>query len=109
MAVAPFRGYSRCMARRATARKQYSGNDCTSPSGHVIAHEYIHIQQSKFLGEDGHPTVLDVSLIEGSAEFIGEMVSGGVANPGVWAEAKGHEAETEASSVSHEDKTDLSK
>ncbi len=75
---------------------------------HVIAHEYIHVQQSESLTKDEHPTVLEVSLIEGAAEFMGEMISGGVANPGVWTEAKGNEREIEASFVSDEDKTDLS-
>jgi len=75
---------------------------------HVIAHEYIHVQQSESLTRDEHPTVLEVSLIEGAAEFMGEMISGGVANPGVWTEAKGSEREIEAAFVSDEDKTDLS-
>jgi hypothetical protein len=76
---------------------------------HVIAHEYIHLQQSKSLSEDEHHTVLEVSLIEGAAEFIGEMISGGLANPGVWVEAEGHETEIETAFVPDEDKTDLSK
>jgi uncharacterized protein YjaZ len=75
---------------------------------HVIAHEYIHVQQSESLTKkDEHPTVLEVSLIEGAAEFIDEMISGGVANPGVWAEAKGNEKEIQTAFVSDEDKTDL--
>ena len=37
---------------------------------HVIAHEYIHVQQSESLTKDEHPTVLEVSLVEGAAEFI---------------------------------------
>jgi uncharacterized protein YjaZ len=75
---------------------------------HVIAHEYIHVQQSDSLTKDEHPTVLEVSLIEGAGEFMGEMISGGVANPGVWAEAKGNEKEIETAFVPDEDKTDLS-
>jgi hypothetical protein len=75
---------------------------------HVIAHEYIHVQQSESLSEDPHPTVLETSLAEGAAEFMGKMISGGVANPGVWAEAKGHETEIETRFVPDEDKTDLS-
>jgi uncharacterized protein YjaZ len=74
----------------------------------VIAHEYIHVQQSDSLTKDEHPTVLEVSIIEGAAEFMGEMISGGVANPGVWAEVKGNEKEIETAFVSDEDKTDLS-
>ena len=75
---------------------------------HVIAHEYIHVQQSDSLTKDDHPTVLEVSIIEGAAEFMGEMISGGVANPGVWAEVKGNGKEIETAFVSDEDKTDLS-
>ena len=76
---------------------------------HVIAHEYIHVQQAKSLANDEHPTVLEVSLLEGAAEFLGEKISGGVGNPGVWAEVKGHETEIETAFVPDEDKTDLSK
>jgi hypothetical protein len=75
---------------------------------HVIAHEYIHVLQSKSLTDDEHPTVLELSVVEGSAEFIGEMISGAVANPGVWAEAKGRETEIENAFVLDEDKTHLS-
>ena len=76
---------------------------------HVIAHEYIHVQQSKPLTDDEHPTVLKLSVGEGAAEFMGEMISGAVANPGIWAEAKGHETEIETAFVLDEDNTDLSK
>jgi hypothetical protein len=76
---------------------------------HVIAHEYIHVQQSKALTGDEHPTVLELSVGEGAAEFMGEMICGAVANPGIWAEAKGHETEIETAFVLDEDKTDLSK
>jgi hypothetical protein len=76
---------------------------------HVIAHEYIHVQQSKSLTGDEHPTVLELSVGEGAAEFMGEMISGAVANPGIWAEAKGHETEIETAFVLDVDNTDLSK
>jgi hypothetical protein len=75
---------------------------------HVIAHEYIHVQQPDTVTEDSHPTVLEASLAEGAAEFMAEMISGGVAERGVWAEAKGHETEIETRFVADEDKTDLS-
>lgn len=88
---------------------KYFDTDVEDRFVHVIAHEYIHLQQSKSLSEDEHPTVLEVSLIEGAAEFMGELVSGGIGNPGVWAEAKGHEAEIETAFVPDEDKTELSK
>jgi len=76
---------------------------------HVIAHEYIHVQQSRALVDDEHPTVLEAALIEGAAEFMGEKISGGVSDPGVWAEAMGHETEIEIAFAPDEGKTDLSK
>ena len=76
---------------------------------YVIAHEYIHSQQNKALADDEHPTVLERSLLEGAAEFMGEMISGGLSSSrGYVAEAKGHELEIETKFVADEDKTDLS-
>jgi uncharacterized protein YjaZ len=42
---------------------------------HVIAHEYIHVQQFPALDDDEHPTLLERSLIEGAAEFGAELIS----------------------------------
>lgn len=44
---------------------------------HIVAHELIHIQQSQ---ERGRETVLQQSLKEGSADFLGEKISGGIIN-----------------------------
>jgi hypothetical protein len=75
---------------------------------HVIAHEIVHTQQSPALAKDEHPTVLELALIEGSAEFVGELISGEVAY-GVFKEStKGQEAQIEGKFVGDEDKTDLS-
>lgn len=76
---------------------------------HVVAHEYVHVQQVRALVDDEHPTVLEASLIEGAAEFMAEMISGGVSDPGVWAEARGRETEIETAFVPDEDKTDVSR
>jgi Predicted Zn-dependent protease (DUF2268) len=76
---------------------------------HVIAHEYVHVQQVRALVDDDHPTVLEGSLIEGAADFVGEMISGGVGNPTLYASIAGHEEEIETAFVPDEDKTDLSK
>jgi hypothetical protein len=76
---------------------------------HVIAHEYIHVQQVQTLVDDDHPTVLVGSLIEGAADFVGELISGGVANTSFRASTPGHEKEIETAFVSDEDKTDLTK
>ncbi len=79
---------------------------------HVIAHEYGHVQQSDALknlnpGDPG-ATVLAISLGEGAADFIGELISGDVGDQAVWHEAKGHEAEIEQAFVKDENSTDLS-
>jgi hypothetical protein len=76
---------------------------------HVIAHEYIHVQQPESIASDEHPTVLEASLMEGAAEFLGEMISGGVGNPGVHTEIKGRETEIETAFVADQGNTDLSK
>jgi hypothetical protein len=76
---------------------------------HVIAHEYIHVQQSAALDDDEHPTVLERSLIEGVAEFVGELISGEAAYSGLQASTQGHEKQIESAFVTDEDQTDLSK
>lgn len=76
---------------------------------HVIVHEYIHVQQPQSMADDEHPTVLEISLVEGAAEFMAEKISGAVADPGVWAEAKGREKEIETAFAPDEDSRDLSK
>ncbi|MDI9239555.1 DUF2268 domain-containing putative Zn-dependent protease [Lysobacter sp. LF1] len=77
---------------------------------HVIAHEYGHIQQTGATDfEDGDPraTVLRVSLIEGGAEFISELISGNVGNPGLADRVRGHEREIETRFARDIDSTDL--
>ena len=75
---------------------------------HVIAHEYIHSQQDLKLANDEHPTVLERSLLEGAAEFMGEMISGDVAYGAFRASTKGQETEIETRFAADVDKTDLS-
>ena len=48
------------------------------------------------------------SLMEGAAEFMAELVSGSVANPGLRVEIKGQETEIETRFVADENKTDVS-
>lgn len=43
----------------------------------VIAHEYVHVQQTS-TGEDPGETVLKASLVEGAAEFLAELMVGSV-------------------------------
>ncbi len=75
---------------------------------HSIAHEYVHAQQVRALVDDEHPTVLEVSLIEGAADFTGELTSGGVSYAYLDTATKGRELEIETAFVPDEDKTDLS-
>lgn len=53
----------------------------------IIAHEMVHIQQLRTGGVITHPnqSLLEQALVEGSADFIGELVSGGNINAGVQA------------------------
>lgn len=76
---------------------------------HVIAHEYVHVQQVRALVDDEHPTVLEGSLVEGAADFIAKLISGGLAYPELPPSARGHEKEIETEFLSDEDKTDISK
>jgi hypothetical protein len=75
---------------------------------HVIAHEYIHAQQAPALANNEHPVVLERSLVEGVADLVGELISGGIANVAVSASAKGRETEIETKFAADVDKTDLS-
>ena len=72
---------------------------------HVIAHEYIHVQQAP---ERATPTVLERALEEGIAEFLGELISGGVSNVAVHASAAKHEQQIETRFAADLDKTELS-
>jgi hypothetical protein len=80
---------------------------------HTIAHEYGHIQQPESLQllEPGDPgaTVLRMSLMEGAAEFVAELISGDVGNYQHKFWTKGHETAIETAFAEDEDKTDLSK
>jgi uncharacterized protein YjaZ len=58
----------------------------------IVAHEHVHILQSRAGGIFGHKTLLEQSIIEGSADFVGELVSGGNINQGLsaWALPREH-------------------
>jgi hypothetical protein len=75
---------------------------------HVIAHEYAHVQRAPAATHEEHPTVLEISLIEGAAEFIAELISGDVAYGEFHASTTGREKEIETAFVGDEDKTELS-
>jgi len=76
---------------------------------HTIAHEYGHIQQPRADQTDvPGATVLFASLIEGGADFVAELISGGLGAYHLAALTRGREAAIEAAFVADEDKTDLS-
>lgn len=75
---------------------------------HVIAHEYIHSQQAPALASIDDLTVLQRSLLEGIAEFAGELISGGLAHVGVAHAARGRETEIETRFAAAIDSKDLS-
>jgi hypothetical protein len=70
---------------------------------HVIAHEFIHVQQEQFYGENPAEKVLRASLIEGGAEFIGELISGSVSYKHLPAAMKGREREVEIAFLAEKD------
>lgn len=74
----------------------------------VLVHEYVHSQQAAELTEKEGLTVLEVSLVEGIAEFVTELVSGDGAYAYLDALVAGREAEIEAAFLPDVDKTDLS-
>lgn len=76
---------------------------------HTIAHEYGHLQQPR-ADETDVPgaTVLLASLIEGGADFVGELISGGVGAQHLVPLVRGREPAIEAAFVEDEHKTDLS-
>ena len=74
----------------------------------VISHEYVHVQQVQALVDDEHPTVLGASLIEGAADFVGELISGGIAYSYLGAMTKGREKEIETAFVGDMKTRDLS-
>lgn len=77
---------------------------------YVLAHEYVHVQQVRAhaISDKETPTVLEISLLEGIAEFVGERIAGQVAYSRNAAAAAGHELEIETRFAADLDKTDLS-
>jgi hypothetical protein len=78
----------------------------------TIAHEYGHVQQSPAQQalDPGVPgaTVLTMSLMEGTGEFVAELVAGGVGDYQHAAWTHGKEMEIETAFLRDQDKTDLS-
>jgi hypothetical protein len=72
---------------------------------HVIAHEYVHVQQPLAQVEDRKESVLRAALVEGAAEFIAEQMTGSVAYPLLHQWAKGREKELETAFLAEKDQT----
>lgn len=82
--------------------------DPTERLFHLIAHEYGHVEQSPELDDETVPTtVLRQSLIEGTAELVGALISGQVSNVHLQKWTQGHEAEIDARFLADADKADL--
>lgn len=77
---------------------------------YVLAHEYVHVQQVRAhaISDKELPTVLEISLLEGIAEFVGELIAGQIAYSRNAAAAAGRELEIETRFAADLDKTDLS-
>lgn len=84
---------------------RYLGADIEDRFVYLIAHEYIHVQQAP---EQPNPTVLERALQEGVADFLGELISGGISNVAVHQSARGRELEIEKSFAADVDRRDLS-
>lgn len=86
---------------------RYLNPDLEDRFVHVIAHEFVHVQQQVPDDEDD-TTVLQSSLLEGVAEFVTERISGQVAYSHLAQIVAGREAQIEADFARDIDKTDLS-
>ena len=75
---------------------------------HLIAHEYVHVQQPAAWADDPNATVLFSSELEGGAEFVAELICGSVSNTHLSVWTQGREKKIETAFVADEDKTDMS-
>ncbi len=74
---------------------------------YVIAHEYAHVQQPAAQVEDPDATVLTAALIEGAAEFVGELISGSVSYRHLITATKGREKALETAFLADKDRKAL--
>lgn len=75
---------------------------------HVIAHEFVHVQQAPELSDGESLTVLEASLMEGAAEFVTELISGNVAYSHLPPLVAGRETEIEGAFLRDKARRDLS-
>lgn len=75
---------------------------------HLIAHEYVHVQQAPALASRDDLTVLQRTLLEGVAEMMSELISGLAGQSHFPALTQGREKEIETAFLKDQDNTDLS-
>lgn len=85
---------------------EYLNPDIEDRFVYVITHEFVHVQQASELADA--PTVLEVSLQEGAAEFVTELIAGGIAYSYLPALTAGREKEIESRFAADRKKKDLS-
>jgi uncharacterized protein YjaZ len=80
---------------------------------YLVAHEYIHAQQPEAVitdnPHDWKRTVLEHSLVEGVAEFVGELISGSASNTHLQVWTRGREKEISAAFREQMNSTDVGK
>lgn len=80
---------------------------------YLISHEYVHVQQPASATEenpmDGKHTVLQVSLVEGVADFVAELISGSASNSHLQTWTRGREKEFTAAFRQDMNGTDVGK
>jgi hypothetical protein len=74
----------------------------------VIAHEFVHVQQTPALVDGQSLTVLEASVMEGAAEFVTELITGDIGYAYLRPLVAGREKEIETAFVADMDKSDLS-
>ena len=75
----------------------------------IVAHEHAHILQGRVPGGVfSKHTLLDQSLMEGGADFVGELASGGIINGPIYAYGFAHEAQLWTEFSTAMDGTDIS-
>ena len=94
----------------AACRQTWTNPDVTERFVHLVSHEYVHVQQ-KWGTRDAPPdaTLLFQSLLEGGAEFVGELSSGEVANLHLKSWTRGQECRIERAFRKDAFGTDLSR
>lgn len=74
----------------------------------VLAHEFVHSQQSPTLANATNQTVLQRSLEEGIAEFVTELITGDMSSGHLRTSVAGRETEVERAFLADKDNTDMS-